>query len=212
MPKRKKCYPLSFQILGGHNSTRALKSTPFKNPGRVARTWRRSSWRSSSRTALPLSNIEFLWQLPGPVEFPGDLKLHDELWPVLASMFLNPSDVKTCVSTSYSLPGFLQGLLTRPLREIYTLRREGFSSQKWGPVSRCHHLLDIGSNAFFNVIKWLQLLKVEILKTSRCDIGSQDHPEHGPHIWKLAWRHLNPYCSTGTPEIPGRLCLCELAQ
>ena len=31
--KRKKCYPLSFPILGGRNSTRALQSTPFQNPG-----------------------------------------------------------------------------------------------------------------------------------------------------------------------------------
>ena len=28
--KRKKCYPLSFPILGGHNSTRALQSRPFQ--------------------------------------------------------------------------------------------------------------------------------------------------------------------------------------
>ena len=26
----KKCYPLSFPILGGHNSTRALQSSPFQ--------------------------------------------------------------------------------------------------------------------------------------------------------------------------------------
>ena len=33
--KEKKCYPLSFPILGGRNSTRALQSTLFQNPGGV---------------------------------------------------------------------------------------------------------------------------------------------------------------------------------
>ena len=33
----KKCYPLSFPILGGRDSTRALQSTPFQNPGAVSR-------------------------------------------------------------------------------------------------------------------------------------------------------------------------------
>ena len=28
----KKCYPLSFPILGGHDSTRAFQSTLFQNP------------------------------------------------------------------------------------------------------------------------------------------------------------------------------------
>ena len=32
-PKEKKCYPLSFPILGGRDSTRALQSSPFQNPG-----------------------------------------------------------------------------------------------------------------------------------------------------------------------------------
>ena len=32
----KKCYPLSFSILGGRDSTRALQYTPFQNPGGVA--------------------------------------------------------------------------------------------------------------------------------------------------------------------------------
>ena len=31
--RRKKCYPLSFPILGGRDSTRALQSIPFQNPG-----------------------------------------------------------------------------------------------------------------------------------------------------------------------------------
>ena len=30
--KKKKCYPFSFPILGGRDSTRALQSTPFQNP------------------------------------------------------------------------------------------------------------------------------------------------------------------------------------
>ena len=30
-----KCYPLSFSILGGRDSTRALQSTPFQNTGGV---------------------------------------------------------------------------------------------------------------------------------------------------------------------------------
>ena len=34
--KKKKCYPLSFPILGGRDSTRALQSTPFQNRGGVA--------------------------------------------------------------------------------------------------------------------------------------------------------------------------------
>ena len=33
--KKKKCYPLSFPILRGRDSTRALQSTPFQNPGGV---------------------------------------------------------------------------------------------------------------------------------------------------------------------------------
>ena len=33
--KKKKCYPLSFPILGGRDSTRALQSSPFQNPGGV---------------------------------------------------------------------------------------------------------------------------------------------------------------------------------
>ena len=37
---KKKCYPLSFPILGGRDSTRALQSTPFQNPGGVVRAWR----------------------------------------------------------------------------------------------------------------------------------------------------------------------------
>ena len=35
MPK--KCYPFSFLILGGRQSTRALHSSPFQNPGGVVR-------------------------------------------------------------------------------------------------------------------------------------------------------------------------------
>ena len=31
--KINKCYPLSFPILGGRYSTRALQSSPFQNPG-----------------------------------------------------------------------------------------------------------------------------------------------------------------------------------
>ena len=31
----KKCYPLSFPILGGRDLTRALQSSPFQNPGGV---------------------------------------------------------------------------------------------------------------------------------------------------------------------------------
>ena len=30
---KKQCYPLSFPILGGSDSTRALQSTPFQNQG-----------------------------------------------------------------------------------------------------------------------------------------------------------------------------------
>ena len=32
-PKKKKCYPLSFTILGGCDSNRAVQSSPFQNPG-----------------------------------------------------------------------------------------------------------------------------------------------------------------------------------
>jgi hypothetical protein len=35
--ERKKCYPLGFPILGGRDSTRALQSSPFQNPGGVVR-------------------------------------------------------------------------------------------------------------------------------------------------------------------------------
>ena len=40
---RKKCYPLSFPILGGRDSTRALQSTPFQNTGGVVWAWRRTN-------------------------------------------------------------------------------------------------------------------------------------------------------------------------
>ena len=35
--QKTKCFPLSFPILGGHDSTRALQSSPFQNPGGVVR-------------------------------------------------------------------------------------------------------------------------------------------------------------------------------
>ena len=41
--KGKKCYPLSLPILGGRDSTRALQSSPFQNPGGVVRAWRRTN-------------------------------------------------------------------------------------------------------------------------------------------------------------------------
>ena len=56
--KKKKCFSLSFPILW-RNSTRALQSSPFQNPGGVAWAWR--GRRRSSRTALPLSNIGWPW-------------------------------------------------------------------------------------------------------------------------------------------------------
>ena len=40
--RRKNCYPLTFPILGGCDSTRALQSSPFPNPGGVVRAWRRT--------------------------------------------------------------------------------------------------------------------------------------------------------------------------
>ena len=42
---KKKCYPLSFPILGGRNLTRALQSSPFQNPGGAVRVWRRMDGR-----------------------------------------------------------------------------------------------------------------------------------------------------------------------
>ena len=50
----KKCYPLSFPILGGCDLIRALQSSQFQNPGGVPWAW----WSSSSRRpVLPRSNI-----------------------------------------------------------------------------------------------------------------------------------------------------------
>ena len=45
---KNKCYPLSFSILGWCNSTRALQSAPFQNPGRVPWAWQPTDERKSS--------------------------------------------------------------------------------------------------------------------------------------------------------------------
>ena len=60
--RRKKCYPLSFLILGGRNLTRALQSSQFQNPGGVPWAWHSS--RSSSMVLL-LSNLGLVFLL-GP--------------------------------------------------------------------------------------------------------------------------------------------------
>ena len=44
----KKCYYISFLILGGRNSTRALQSTPFQNPGGSPERDTRTDQRKSS--------------------------------------------------------------------------------------------------------------------------------------------------------------------
>ena len=55
--KKKKCYPLSFPMLGGSDSTRALQSAPFQNPGGVIRAWRTNEWRTKE---ILVSNFGFL--------------------------------------------------------------------------------------------------------------------------------------------------------
>ena len=45
----KKCYPISFPILGGCYLTRALHSSPFQNPGGKVRAWRRRSRRTNEQ-------------------------------------------------------------------------------------------------------------------------------------------------------------------
>ena len=42
-------YPLSFPILGGRDSIRALQSSPFQNPGGVVQAWRRTNKRTNER-------------------------------------------------------------------------------------------------------------------------------------------------------------------
>ena len=55
---KKKCYPISFPILGGRDSTRALQSTPFQNPGGVPRAWHTNERRTKeilvSNTGWPI--------------------------------------------------------------------------------------------------------------------------------------------------------------
>ena len=69
--KRKKCYPLSFLILGGRNLTRALQSSPFQISGGVVRAWRRRTkkkeilasnfgwqWSAVKCSAIPLDAVQ----------------------------------------------------------------------------------------------------------------------------------------------------------
>ena len=46
---QKKCYSLSFPLLGGRDLTRALQSTPFQNPGRVPWAWHTDGGRTDER-------------------------------------------------------------------------------------------------------------------------------------------------------------------
>ena len=53
--KEKKCYPLSFPILGGRDSTRALQPSPFQISGGVVRAWRtENKGRTNEWTKLSL--------------------------------------------------------------------------------------------------------------------------------------------------------------
>ena len=47
---QKKCYPLSFPILGIRDSTRALQSSPFKSLGGLVQAWRRRTEDEGRRT------------------------------------------------------------------------------------------------------------------------------------------------------------------
>ena len=53
--KIKKCYSLSFPILGGCDLTRALQSTPFQNP--EGEVW---VWRKDERTEILVSNFGYI--------------------------------------------------------------------------------------------------------------------------------------------------------
>ena len=62
--RRKKCYPLSFPILGGRNSTRALQSSSFQNPGSYPeREVRRTNKRRKS-SCLILNKADGVALLP----------------------------------------------------------------------------------------------------------------------------------------------------
>ena len=53
LPKKKKCYSLSFPKLGERNSTRALQSSPFHISGGVPWAWQ----TNGQRTEILVSNI-----------------------------------------------------------------------------------------------------------------------------------------------------------
>ena len=54
---KKKCYSLSFPILGGRDLTRTLQSTPFQNPGGVVWAWQTKS--GGQRTEILVSNFGY---------------------------------------------------------------------------------------------------------------------------------------------------------
>ena len=55
--KNKKCYPLSFPIVGGQDSTRALQSTRFRIQGGWSEPDKRTNGRTNERTEILVSNI-----------------------------------------------------------------------------------------------------------------------------------------------------------
>ena len=54
---QKKCFPLSFTILGRIELTRALQSSPFQNPGGMPWAWR----RTDKGTEILVSNIGWIY-------------------------------------------------------------------------------------------------------------------------------------------------------
>ena len=61
----KKCYPLSFPILGGHNSTRALQSSPFLKYGNLKKSQKITFWSQWQR---PLVNTYMYNWWTGPLK------------------------------------------------------------------------------------------------------------------------------------------------
>ena len=62
--KKKKCHHLSFPILGRRNSTRALQSSPFQNPGGVPWAWRTKDEQRKSSCLILDSNDQFsMWSI-----------------------------------------------------------------------------------------------------------------------------------------------------
>ena len=97
---RKKCYPLSFPILGGHDSTRALQSSPFRKYEKLKE---RKKWPTEKMPSSQFSNIRRTqFHQSSPVEpvsdFRGGLpKVHERvrIGPFKVSHAIYPHQIST---------------------------------------------------------------------------------------------------------------------